>query len=185
MKTVKFEFSLFDENAIDKVIADLEEEQKKINKRIQEVVAKMAERGAEIAREKVVSYDAIFTNELLNSIHSERKDGKTSLIVADSEHAAFVEFGTGQLGQEMPYPYEFPEGVNWVYNSGETIKIAKENIVINGILVVPQGEPYWIYPKNGRFWITQGMESRPFMYETALDLPYELQKIAKEVFDNA
>ena len=110
----------------------------------------------------------------MNSIHE--KDGgstKTSAIfyiVADSEHAAFVEFGTGQIGEEAPYPYPLPEGVKWEYNSGKTI------------FEISPGQYGWFYQKNGEWYFTQGMPSRPFMYETSLELYDIVLQTAKEVF---
>lgn len=139
-----------------------------------ELVRRLAEKGVEIAKTNVTKLDAVFTGELMNSIHE--KDGgstKTSAIfyvVVDSEHAVFVEFGSGQLGQEAPYPYPLPEGVKWEYNSGKTI------------FEISPGQYGWFYQKNGEWYFTQGMPSRPFMYETSLELYNIVLQTAKEVF---
>ena len=91
--------------------------------------------------------------------------------MADSHHAAFVEFGTGQFGLESAYPYPFPEGVDWQYNTGETI------------FEISPGQYGWFYPgDDGRWYFTQGMPSRPFMYETSLELMNLVVTTAKEVF---
>jgi hypothetical protein len=82
----------------------------------------------------------------------------------------FVEFGTGQIGQEAPYPYELPDGVSWEYNTGKTI------------FEVSPGQYGWFYKRDGQWYFTQGMPSRPFMYETSLDLYRIVEKTAKEVF---
>lgn len=135
---------------------------------------RLAEEGVEIAQANVASLEAVFTGELFNSIHSE--DGGASngsaffYVVADSEHAAFVEFGTGQRGEESPYPYDFPDGVNWEYNSGSTI------------IEFKPGEYGWLYPRDGKWYFTQGMPSRPFMYMANMELYNRVKKIAKEVF---
>ena len=140
-----------------------------------ELARRLAEKGVEIAKANVAKLDAVFTGELMNSIHE--KDGgskKTSAIfyiVADSEHAAFVEFGTGQIGEEAPYPYPLPEGVKWEYNSGKTI------------FEISPGQYGWFYQKNGEWYFTQGMPSRPFMYETSLELYDIVLQTAKEVFE--
>lgn len=139
-----------------------------------ELARRLAENGVEIAKANVTKLDAVFTGELMNSIHE--KDGgstKTSAIfyiVADSEHAAFVEFGAGQIGEEAPYPYPLPEGVKWEYNSGKTI------------FEISPGQYGWFYQKNGEWYFTQGMPSRPFMYETSLELYDIVLQTAKEVF---
>lgn len=135
----------------------------------------LAERGVDIAQVNVARLDAIFTGELISSIHTRyggsTKGTATFFIVADSEHAVFIEFGTGQLGEEGSYPYPFPEGIDWDYNSGEKI------------IQLSTGEYGWFYPMEDGTWrFTQGMPSRPFMYETSIELMQLVVKIAKEIF---
>ncbi len=143
-----------------------------LQRKLQMLVDTLAEKGVEIAKAKIKSYNAVFTSELINSIHSENggtQDGTAIFfIVADSKHAMFVEYGTGQMGQEMPYPGNLPSG--WNYNEGETI------------FEVSPGQYGWIYYRDGKFYFTQGMPSRPFMYETSLELYRIVEKTAKEVF---
>lgn len=139
-----------------------------------ELCRKLAEQGVEIAKANIARLDAVFTSELLNSVHIQDGGGtKTSAIfylVVDSEHALFVEFGTGQLGEEAPYPYPLPNGVAWNYNTGKTI------------FEISAGQYGWFYPKDGQWYFTQGMPSRPFMYETSLELQELVVKTAIEVF---
>lgn len=135
----------------------------------------LAEKGVDIAQVNVARLDAIFTGELISSIHT-KYGGSTNgtaifYVVADSNHAAFVEFGTGQLGMEGGYPYPFPEGVDWEYNTGKTI------------FEISPGQYGWFYPgDDGQWYFTQGMPSRPFMYETSLELMNLVVKTAREVF---
>ena len=64
-------------------------------------------------------------------------------------HAEFVEYGTGIIGENDPYP---DEDIDWEYNVGDHIR--------------PDGS--WVYKdKNGKFGITSGQPSRPIMYLTA------------------
>jgi hypothetical protein len=135
----------------------------------------LAEKGVIIAQANVARLDAIFTGELMGSIHplNGGSGNNTAIffIVADSEHAAFVEFGTGQMGMEAPYPYPLPPGADWEYNTGKTI------------FEISPGQYGWFYPGNdGRWYFTQGMPARPFMMETALELMMLVEKTAKEVF---
>ena len=135
----------------------------------------LAENGVDIARVNVAKLDAIFTGELISSIHTSyggsSKGTAIFYIVADSKHAAFVEFGTGQLGQEGSYPYPFPEGVEWNYNTGKTI------------FEIEPGQYGWFYHgDDGKWYLTQGMPSRPFMYETSMELMQLVVRTAKEVF---
>ena len=69
--------------------------------KLKECVRRLAEEGVEVAQGNIASLDAIFTGELFNSIHvkdgGSTKDSAVFFVVADSGHAAFVEFGTGQI----------------------------------------------------------------------------------------
>lgn len=137
---------------------------------------RLAEKGVEIARIKIVDLDAVFTGELLSSIHDEYitsyKGGAIFSIVADSSHAMFVEFGTGQLGKDSPYPYKLPDGISWNYATGKTIR---QNPIT--------GRYYWFYPgKDGKWHYTEGMPARPFMYETSMELLNVIVKTAKGIF---
>lgn len=134
----------------------------------------LAEKGVNIAQVNVAKLDAVFTGELISSIHT-KYGGSTKgtaifYVVADSGRAAYVEFGTGQMGMEAPYPYKLPDGVEWNYNTGKTI------------FEVSPGQYGWFYPKNGQWYFTQGMPSRPFMYETNMELMQIIVQTAKEVF---
>ena len=152
----------------------LEYKNKILQQNVQTLVKRLSESGVGIAKTRIATLGAVFDGDLINSIHT--KDGGGSdgtavfYIVADSDHAVFVEFGTGQMGEEAPYPYLLPEGVEWNYNTGKTI------------FEVSPGQYGWFYPKNGKWYFTQGMPARPFMYETAMELQSEVVKIAREVF---
>lgn len=137
---------------------------------------KLSERGVEIARVKIADYDAIFTGELIQSIHNEYKEsgeyGATFIVVTDSDHAAFVEFGTGQYGMDVPYPHPLPEGVSWDYAVGKTIR--KNSVT---------GRYFWFYPgTDGKWHYTEGMPARPYMYETSMELVKIVTEVAREVF---
>lgn len=141
-----------------------------------ELAERISEKGVEIARVQIADLDAIFTGELIQSLHSEYKGsteyGAIFAVVTDSLHACMVEFGTGWLGKNKPYPYPLPEGVSWDYNTGKTIRYNAK-----------KGTYYWFYPgKDGLWHYTEGMPARPFMYLTSLELQKEVVKIAKEVF---
>lgn len=146
-----------------------------LQQKVDLLAKRLAEKGVAIAQTNIATYDAIFTGELISSIEA-RYGGSTKgsavfYVVADSRHAVFVEFGTGQLGLEGSYPYPFPEGVEWNYNTGKTI------------FEIENGQYGWFYPaEDGEWYFTQGMPSRPFMYETAVELMTEIAKTAREVF---
>lgn len=120
--------------------------------------------GAQIASARVIALDAVYTTELVNSIDSfvlsESRDSAVGVIQAGAAHAVYVEFGTGIVGKGTPHPL----GGNYDVNGhGE--------------------DGWWYFDENAQqfFW-TQGMESRPFMYETAKELRRSLLGMAREVF---
>ena len=132
---------------------------------------RLAELGVDFAQINVARLDAIFTGELISSIHSKYGgSGKGTAIfyvVADSEHAIYVEVGTGIIGAKSPYPGKLPV----VYAQGKTIHHTAN------------GKYGWFYQDaNGNWYFTEGMPSRPFMYETAIELMGSVVSVAKEVF---
>lgn len=145
-----------------------------LQQRVDLLAMRLAEKGVDIAQINVAKLDAVFTGELISSIHTQyggsTKGTAIFYVVADSSHAVFVEFGTGQIGQEAPYPYPFPPGIDWEYNTGKTIR------------EIAPGEYGWFYQRDGKWYFTQGMPSRPFMMETSLELMMLVERTAKEVF---
>lgn len=138
----------------------------------------LAERGVEIARVRVASLDAIFTSELIQSIHSEykgsKKGGAIFAVVADSEHAIYVEMGTGLIGAQHPYPGDLPV----IYAQGKKFVTLEKPFG-----KFPAGTYGWFYPgDDGKIYFTEGMPARPFMYETGIELTKIVDEIAKDVF---
>ena len=163
------------QSSIQNAIKSLQSYQDSLTYKCQLLVEKLAEKGVEIARVQIADLDAIFTSELLQSVHSEYrgsiKGGGVWAVVADSKHAAFVEFGTGVIGKANPYKGTLPEGVDWQYASGKTIR------------QLADGRYGWFYKgKDGNWYFTEGMPSRPFMYNTANELRSIIESTAKEVF---
>lgn len=172
-KVIKSNLSL---RGIRKMQEELEKYKDELTIKCRDFASRLSERGVEIARVQIADLDAIFTGELIASIHSEYKDstkyGAIFAVVADSSHACFVEFGTGQRGEDKPYPYPLPEGVSWDYNVGKTIR---QNPVT--------GRYFWFYPgQDGKWHYTEGMPARPFMYMASMELIRGAPKIAKEIF---
>ena len=129
---------------------------------------RLAERGVEIAQMKIQSHNAVYTCELWASIQKTPgivlQYGSTYIVYTDCPWAKYVEFGTGITGSHNPHPSASVSG--WKYDVNE------------------HGESGWFYYRDGEWHWTKGMPSRPFMYETDLELILEISKIAKEVFGN-
>lgn len=173
----KFKVDIFSQSSIKQLQRDLEKYNNSLEYKARLLAATLAEKGVEIARVRIADLDAIFTGELLSSIHTQYggsfKGGAIFSIVSDSDHAMFVEFGTGQIGKESPYPYPLPNGVSWDYATGKTIR---QNAVT--------GRYYWFYPgDDGQWHYTEGMPARPFMHDTSIELMNIIVKTAKEIFN--
>lgn len=174
MAKKRYKVDILSQASIQQLKNDLKEYENSLTYKTQILAERLAELGVQIARVKVAELDAVFTGELISSIHSEYKasmpSGAVFAIVTDSEHAAFVEFGTGIVGLNNSYPFKFPEGVDWKYASGETIR------------QLADGRYGWFYEKDGDWYFTEGMPARPFMYNTYIELMSLVEKTAKEIF---
>ena len=171
----KIVVNVFSQKSIEDAIKGLQSYQDYLTYKCQLLAEKLAERGVEIARVQVAELDAIFKRDLIESIHSEYetsvRGGGIWAVVAGTDHAMFVEFGTGVIGKAQPYKGTLPEGVTWEYASGKTIR------------QLADGRYGWFYKgKDGNWSFTEGMPSRPFMYNTENELRSIVISTAKEVF---
>ena len=147
---------------IDKAIEELEKYEKQVQKNIEDFLKKLLEEGVDIAKAQIIQLNAVETGEVRDSLkYTLYKEGSHGIIFTDNSHACYVEFGTGVRGAEGSHPT-----IPWTYD-------------ING-----HGEDGWYYfdEKQGRIRYTQGMPSRPFMYNTARELEEKVIDIAREVF---
>ena len=170
--------NLFDPKSIQAAVKALRDYENSLEYKCRLLAETLAEKGVEIARVQIADLDAIFTSELLQSIHAEYvgsvKGGGVWSVVAGTDHALFVEFGTlGSLGEKKEYPYPLPEGVQWNYGSG------------SNIIQLANGQYGWFYKgDDGKVYWCEGMDSRPFMYLTGIELEKDVVKAALEVFGN-
>lgn len=163
------------QKSIQDAISQIKSYQNDLTYKCQLLAEKLAEKGVEIARLQLADLDAIFTTELISSVHAEYKGsvkgGGIWVVVAGTDHAMFVEFGTGIVGKRSPYPGNLPDGIDWQYASGKTIR------------QLADGRYGWFYKDDdGQWWFTEGMPSRPFMYYTAQELEKIVVETAREVF---
>ena len=99
MKT-KINIDLNKKGGLEDGIKELEEYKKRVQARTSVLVQKLTYYGAEVARIKIVSMGAFYSGELLQGV-----DGyyspilNTGFVKVTSDHVAFVEFGTGVVGQ--------------------------------------------------------------------------------------
>jgi hypothetical protein len=158
---------------IARAIQELQEYQKEVESKTRLLVQKLTDYGAEIARVKIVGLGAYYSGELLSGVSGYYSPTlNAGFVKVTNDHAAFVEFGTGVVGQNNPHKNgEYLSKAAWQYATGPKI------------FTTQNGKVGWIYPTDdGGFRFTEGMKSRPFMYETALELQNKFAQMAKEVF---
>lgn len=162
-----------DPQSIADAIKELEAYKKEIENKARLLVQRLTNLGADIARIKIVDLGAYYSGELLSGVSGYFSPIlNAGFVRVTSDHVAFVEFGTGVVGQANPHTNgEYLPKAAWQYATGAKIFTTKD------------GRVGWIYPTDdGGYRFTEGIQSRPFMYETALQLQREFPRIAKEVF---
>ena len=172
MKTL-IRINLNESDSLKKGIKKLESYKKKLQKKTTRLVQKLTDYGAEVVRVKIVNMGAYYSGELLSGVDGYFSPSlNVGFVRVTSDHVAFVEFGTGVVGQNSPHKNgEYLSKAAWQYATGAKIFTTKN------------GRVGWIYPTDdGGFRFTEGMKSRPFMYEAALELQRKFPRIVKEVF---
>ena len=172
MKTT-INIDLNKKGSLENGIKELQAYKKRVQENTSLLVQKLTDYGAEIVRIKIVNMGAYYSGELLSGVSGYYSPSlNAGFVKVASDHVAFVEFGTGVVGQNNPHKNgEYLSKAAWNYASGAKIFTTQD------------GRVGWIYPADdGGFRFTEGMESRPFMYETSLELQSKLTQITKEVF---
>ena len=170
MKTIRVELS---PKGVASAIKELEAYKKEVETKAKLLVQRLTDMGADLVRVKIVSMGAYYSGELLSGVSGYYSPAlNAGFVKVTSDHVAFVEFGTGVVGQSATHPNaEYLAKAAWGYATGPKIFTTKD------------GRVGWIYPTDdGGYRFTEGMASRPFMYETALELQREFPRIAREVF---
>lgn len=159
-------------DSIDQAIRELTDYKKSLRENTELIVQQLVDMGTEVCRVKVIEMDIPDTGHLLSKV-----DGYYSptlnagVIYCDCDYAVFVEFGTGVKGQASPHIGQAMAQTGYQYMGGTTYVTTKD------------GKVGWYYPADDGTWkFTQGMPSRPFMYETALELRQRMDEVIKEVF---
>lgn len=135
-----------DAASIDEAIRKLNNYKDKVEKLGETVPKRLAQDGAQQAKDLASYMGAYDSGELVDGIISEYADGK-GYVKTTAPHSAYVEFGTGVVGSGSQHPMS---GEYWQYDVNE------------------HGEAGWFYiGRDGRRHWTKGMPSRPFMYDTA------------------
>ena len=171
MKTIVVDLNK--DSSIKKAVKDLKRYRKKVESNTRLLVKRLTDYGAEIAKITIVDMGAYYSGALLSGVDGYYSPSlNVGFVRVTSDHVAFVEFGTGVVGEAHKHKNgEYLAKAAWSYASGKTIFTTKD------------GKVGWYFPMEDGTWrFTQGMPSRPFMYETALELQRSFPSMAKEVF---
>jgi HK97 gp10 family phage protein len=165
VKTFKSDLSY---EGLGKLIDDLKEYRDSLDDKCNEIVRQLKEMGVERAQ----ALCPVDKGDARDSIVGYMDESDHSATIIAGSHCIYIEFGTGVIGAENPHPSpEWIAFMSWAYGSGGTIFTTKD------------GRTGWCYPKGDGTWrFTEGMESRPFMYETVQYLKKQSAKVAKEAF---
>jgi HK97 gp10 family phage protein len=165
MKVFKSDLSY---DGLDKLIGELKDYKESLNDKCNEIVRQLEEMGVERAR----SLCPVDKGDARDSIVGYMDETNHSATIIAGSHCIYIEFGTGVVGGNSSHPSpEWLAFMSWAYGSGGTIFTTKD------------GRTGWYYPADDGTWrFTEGMESRPFMYETVQYLKKQSGNVAKGVF---
>lgn len=165
---MKIKVNPLDPDSIDEAIAEIERYETFVAEKAQELVRLLKELGVEKAKELVPVDTGVAQASIIGYMDEDKG------IIQAGGYCKYIEFGTGVrgLGSQHPSP-EYLAIMQWAYNSGATIFTTKD------------GREGWYYPADDGSWrFTEGMPSRPFMFETAQYLKSEAARLTKEAFIN-
>ena len=161
-----------DPKSVADAITELQMYKEDVERRVKLIVETLVKNGANIARAKLQSYDAIYSGKLLGDING-YMDGSVGIVRVNNEYAVYVEFGTGPVGKKHPHPSDI--NVSYRNKPWYTKADGKPMDMIYG----------WTPHENEDgevYYIAYGQPAKPFMYETAQQLREEVVRVAKEVF---
>lgn len=160
------------QNALSSMVESLQAENVlNIDEFVEAFIEELCVEGEKYARQNC----PVDKGDLISGISHSVKVNKNSVVgkvVCKSDHAAFVEFGTGVVGASVPYPEEMAtdkEGKAYVRNVPSQSKDATGG---------------WHYYKDGAWHYTHGMKPRPFMFNTAKYMENVAPKIARRIVDD-
>lgn len=155
---------------ITKLIEDLTAYKESLGDKCNEIVRQLEEMGLEKAK----ALCPVDTGEARDSIVGYMDEGEHTATIIAGSHCIYIEFGTGVVGKGSQHPSpEWLAFMEWAYGSGGTIFKTKD------------GRIGWYYPADDGTWkFTEGMPSRPFMYETVQYLRSQLSRVAAEAFED-
>lgn len=165
-----------DPKSIKQAIRELDECKRQLTVALEDLVRKLADQGAQVAKMQVASFDAVDSGELEHSIFGHYDEqSRIGYIIANAPHAFYVEYGTGAVGADAPHPMASEAG--WEYMVGPHIKEG------------PGGLGWWydkssdgVFSGSGDYHWTRGQPARPFMYNTFIWLEEAAEALGRNIF---
>lgn len=155
---------------IGKIIDGLKNYRNSLDDKCNQIVDELMNMGVEYAK----SICPVDTGEARESIYGFMEESDHTATIVAGGHCIYIEFGTGVKGADSQHPSpEWLAFMKWAYGSGGTIFTTKD------------GRTGWYYPVDDEktIWrFTEGMPSRPFMYQTLQYLKRQKIKVAKGAF---
>lgn len=174
----KIEIDPFDKRSIAKAINELDNYYEQLEEKCKKLVLKLAEHGAEVAKATIASLP-YSTGDLLNNIYAVYDEkNHCAMLKADSDHAVFVEFGTGLVG-EGTYPnseyLSLAEQFGW-----QGYLVGGEE---NQEFLSTTGRWGWItIMNNGKVYFTEGQEAKHFMDDAGKAIQEQFETLVQQVF---
>lgn len=138
-----------------------------------EYARRLAEQGYEAA----IAAVPVDTGELRDSIAIEKLGKGKYRIIATAEHALFVEFGTGVVGEGTYPDKKRLREAGWRYRMGESANPEAHD---------PDNPEFWYWlGDDGRYHRTNGRQAAGFLLAGAEAMKQNRLRVAKEVFKNA
>ena len=163
---MKISIDVFDSKSIDKAIKQLEDYQKGLDRKAQELCKRLADMGAMYA-EWNFSGVLYASDNIEYKVEPVQAEPNKYVIKANGQSVLFMEFGAGvKYGAGHPQAAEFGMGPG-TYPNGK------------GHWDDPHG---WWFGGKGHWTHTYGNAPGMPMYNAAKDLRSEIEKVAQEVF---
>lgn len=147
-----------DGKGVDEMLKGVQEYKIWLSKKTDELVQRLAERGATVASVNFAA--AYYDGDNDVSVSTEQRGQNVCAVVATGEATLFIEFGSGLIGYGHPEPQGFGPGTY-------------------------PGKGHWDDPDG--WWYAHGKKSHGnppamAMYNTVKELEQDLEQIAREVF---
>ena len=163
LKTINI--NLFGKGAFTEAIRQVNAFEKALRDGLGELCRRLLDEGVVVAKAQLMSFPAVDTGALMASIDHGAYDPVTGTgyIYAGAYYAFYVEYGTGPRGAENPHPnVEGGMGSSFAVLSRDGTKTYEG---------YNSDKPGWYYlGDDGQWHYTEGMPSRPFMYNTMMTL---------------